>query len=791
MAAHTKQFAVLTLGLLLAYAAPARAEQSINVRLVGGRVIIDRVTVRTKAQKITTTAVLGLTGGPIQLSPAAAQGLGFRSPEDVAGVKLDVSFRRGKFAQLKASLVTRAQDGALGRLTADYAPELKEMPATVILNISALAKAGLVLDLERKNVSLFSEEELRLAMDAPLTATHDRLRPSFILPMTKDTCEGAGLGGGAGRVGFSLEHADTLVTKKQVNLAELVGDAPGVLSVGTVDIGELTAMRFADMGKTEGMLGTNALRHLRVTFDKKGSRVRIDHTSNPRNPKIIVAERKYFLALVKDDADGMEAFLTANPQTRLGEEAAFTTAILRIEAEPCLYDPCERAIRLIAKHAREERCCRYLNMVSDYLSKDDVEIPRKDELVMLTLKLALATAHKDLEGTAAHNVHMRLGKLALKADDIPMARRHILSAAFGMPKHPETNYLLGTVYLKMDRPLRAWSRFAQCIVAMGIERDIPPESFGAFDQLSNDPKFRAEFTALDAQQMLDGRVHEAFEFHPADRHADKATAQVPHVRLVEMFTKTPDLRTTIAELAFGGVADYFEGTDTAFIVYGLERGRGGDPLATDVSKARARFYGVRRGATIIYDGARRLVRSKVPNRRDVLGDIEKLVPEFYKELREAAVLEKPEPTLWTITGAAVRDGATVRANVEVAGPADAGNVRLHLVLCERAVLAQCYNLILSHRYVARQGLSPADGLPVATAEDRKRSVEVDTVALSEALATRLATPKTDPPLQPKPTYVDAGACIVVAILQDSETKKVVAARMLAVPQPPEAGEGND
>jgi len=167
------------------------------------------------------------------------------------------------------------------------------------------------------------------------------------------------------------------------------------------------------------------------------------------------------------------------------------------------------------------------------------------------------------------------------------------------------------------------------------------------------------------------------------------------------------------------------------------------------------------------------------------------VPEVYAELREAAVLEEPEPSPWTIAGAAVRDGATVRANIEIAGPDDAGNVRLHLVLCERAVLAQCYNLILQHRYVARQGLSPAEGLPVATAEDRKRSIEVDTVALSEMLAVRLATPKTDPPLQPKPTYVDAGACIVVAILQDSETKKVVAARMLAVPQPPEDDEDED
>jgi len=791
MMSHTKRLAVLTLGLLLACAGPARAEQSINVRVVGGRVIVERVTIRNKTQKIKTTAVLSLTGPPIQLSGAAAQGLGFKSVEEVVKAKLDLSFLEGNFSQLRASIITRAQDGALKRLTADNAPELKEVPATLIINISALAPTGLALDLVRKNVSLLSARELKLAMDAPLEAAHKHLSPSCILPMTKGMFEGVGLGGEVGRVRFSLEQADTLVTKTQVNLAELVGDTPGVLSVGAINIADLTAMRFANMGKTQGVLGTNALRHLRVTFDEAGARVRIDHTNNPRDPKIIVQERKFFLALAKDDADGIEAFLTDNPGTRLGEEAAFTLANLRLEAQPCLYEPCERAIKLIAKHAREERRCRYLNRVSDRISSDIYEIPRKNELVMLTLTLALAAAHKDLEGTAAHNVHLRLGKLALKGNDIPLARRHILSAAFGMPKHPETNYLLGTVYAKMDRPLRAWSRFAQCVVNVSIEKDIPAESYGAFDQLSNDPKFRAEFTALDAQQMLDGRVHAAFEFHPAERHADKATAQIPHVRLIEMFTKTTDLKTTIAELAFAGVADYFDGTDTAIIVYGLERGRGGDPLATDVSKARAKFYGARKGATIIYDGVRRFAKSRKPNPKTVLDDIKEQIPQMYKELREAAVLEKPDPSPWTITGAAVRDGATVRANVEIAGPADAGNVRLHLVLCERAVLSQCYNLILVHRYVARQGLSPADGLPVATAKDRKRSVEVDTVALSEALATRLATPTTTPPLQPKPTYVDAGACIVVAILQDSETKKVVAARMLAVPQPPEDDEDDD
>jgi len=775
--------------LVLAGNSSMIAARGIQVKLIDGRVCAQGKIMYSK-KEIETNIIINLgSNTPLTLIPNGAKGLGLRSPEEARAARLNIAFGRGSnamFRNLSPVIAAKSLTRDLNRFTADNAPALEEIPVFAIIGLGAFGRGGVILELNKKVIRILTPKELDLAMKQPLKSDDEKLHKSVILPMVKNQWGYEIAGESAGdipiRVMFSTAHHDTCIDTGGLKTAALFGGQDDYLNISGIKMSDYAAGRFVDLNTKFGMpvgaiIGTAALQYFNLTIDPSKNRLKIKQTRVMRSAKTISSERTFFKALADKDADGIEAYLEKNNKTRLSEEAAFALTRIRLQSKPYDQQATKRAVAMVDEYSVIHRRCRYLNSIVDFMASMTIDPVEKAEIMSYTLKLALACSSKDLEGTAAHQVHLRLGKTALAQKNIRLARVHLLSAAFGMPKHPETNYFLGLVYEKINNKLCAWSRYAQAILSGGDKDPIPADAYTRFHNMINDPEFRNNVSIIELEQMLEGRLPEGMEFHPDDRFTDKENKDKPHVKLVEHFTSTWDVDSTIAEVAFGGWSDFFQDSDVAIIVYG-RTGQVIDPLATPIGDTRAKIYGVREGGTTVFDGVNKKSHSMIFDPGQALVAVE----EVYSNLQELAFDVENKSSAWSINGQAKQEEKNVSGKVEITGPAMSDDVRLHVILCERSVLSFYLNYVMFHRYVARQGLSPADGFTVASAQERKRSFKVDTTELASQLSKALdqaENVKDRPPL-PKTAYVDPKACVFVAFLQDAKTHKVLAAKMIPV-----------
>ncbi len=772
---------LLTMAVMVAAGVRPVAAAELRFKLINGKPCV-KCTLKGETAAIPANVVIDVgTRAPLLLHERTAKLL--RVEPDT---RMELKFDGLTLGGFRAKAVKLEP---LERLTRDYAAELDEIPAVAVLGLAAFA--DFVIEME------IGEGVLRLlppsSEDASATTRPPAARPTD--PDADDEATGwsgryeerayghwlsaTAPDGFALQVLFATSTYDTII---DANVADLAGSAGGAiddLRIGRLNIARYVAFRPEDLvagtpaPHADMILGTGFLSHFRVTIHPAKRTVRLEQTRAPRFP---AEERAFFVARAKKDAEAIEAFLRDHASSRLARDAAEALLTLRLEQTPPNREAILRAARSFAEAVPNDRRAGFILALTDSLLEKPN--PPGGELIGEVVKVGLEYAPAALDARTTHDLRARLGLLALKAGDLKEARRHLLSAAFGIPRDPSVNLWLGQLYEQSDKPLRAWSRYVQAALS-----DPPPEdALRGLDRLNRDAEFRAGFTMADAEELLEGRIA---EFHPADRYAEAAATRPNggpttatargHVRLVELFTCADHPPTQAAQMAFDGLREYFRDTDVVFVAYHIAAPLN-DPLIFDASVRRAVFYGVKEAPAAIFDGGE-------PN---TAGGADTDVEKVYAAYKAAATAPESGESPWRLDGRVAARGVEIAGEVTADGPTTKEDVRLHVFLCERLVLAPGANGLILHRQVARAMLSPEGGVPLAgEAGPRTFRVGANVNRISAALERELVALEKAREIRffMRPTYVDVRACDVVAIVQETQSRRVLAARAFDVAAP--------
>ena len=648
-------------------------------------------------------------------------------------------------------------------LSRDHAPELGEIPAVAYLGLPAFEQFSVQIEVGEGVLRLLPAEQAvpteSEGASKVAAVPYEELGSGYWLKAV--AADGFTL-----RTRFMTSGNDTIIDSTAADLAGSAGGAIDQLSLGGLNIARFVAFRPEDLSQAQEprpdlILGTNLLSSLRVTIDQAHRRMLFEQTREPRFP---AEERAYYQARTDGDADAIEAFLKGNAASRLAKEASEKLLLLRLDDTPGQGDSILRAVRTRAGLAPENRRAASMVALADSLIAG--KRTDKFELAAEVLKVGQESASADLNGVAAHQILARIGQIALQRNDLKEARRALLSAAFGLPRDPLVNLWLGELYERTGKATRAWSRFVQA----AISDNAPADAFRGLDRLNRDAAFRAGFSMSDAEQLLEGRVP---AFHPADRFgADGKTQEAKPVRLVELFTCVDHAATAAPELAFEGLQQYFDGDEVVCVQYHLAS-PAAEPLVSRASSSRASFYQTTTAPAAFFDGN---------GPRMDAGD-EKKTAQVYAAYKSAALARKAGDSAWQVTGRVAFAGGKFTGKIEVQGPDAGGSLRLHAILCERLVMLPAANGIVLHRSVARASLSPEGGFELtAQAGVRRLEIAAALATVSEELEKGISTLETEKELRflMRPSFVDPAACVVVTIVQDANTREVLAARSFAV-----------
>ena len=128
-----------------------------------------------------------------------------------------------------------------------------------------------------------------------------------------------------------------------------------------------------------------------------------------------------------------------------------------------------------------------------------------------------------------------------------------------------------------------------------------------------------------------------------------------------------------------------------------------------------------------------------------------------------------------------QDGTKVSGTLAVTGEGATDKLRLHAILCERSVMAIESSGVFFHHFVARDALTPPDGLDLGSTLKKPVEFAVDAAKMREDL-TRMLDGDERPGGRSKPTYVDANQLMVVAFVQHQDDHRVLAAESFSLPQ---------
>lgn len=741
-----------------ARAAPVAGHESqIRFRVVDGK-LCARCTIRCTDRSIPANVVIDLgTRAPLLLHERTAAQLGLKVDKPVE-LRFDSGVVLAGLRGLSVAL------RSLEELTRDYAPALGELPAVAIVGLPAFEGYRPRLDVAEGELRLLPETDASgdgpdaaLAVPAPDTVTVPYEEERYGIWLS-----GVAAGGFNVRVRFATADYDTLIDATTADLAGAPGGDLDQLLIGPLNIAEYVALRPTDLSempapRPDVILGTQLLSYFRVEVDSRNRRIAFEPMRKPRLP---TEERQFFIAMVAEDADAIETFLNRHPTSRLVADASRMLLDLRLDEYEPAAGAIQRAVRLRAGSVPAERRATVMVELADRIlssHRDD-----RYDLATYILDVGLEYASLDLNAKAPYQLQARLGWVALQRGELKQARRHLLSAAFGMPRDPDVNLWMGEFYERSGKLTRAWSRYVQAMIA----DDPPPAALEGLNRLNRDPAFRASFTMEDAEQLLEGRM---LEFHAPERfRAADGDEAVGHVQLVELFSCVDHAPTLAPELAFAGLAEFYSDTDVAFVEYHVAM-PDTDPLVSAVGATRAAFYEVPSAPMALFDGGRAVTD----------GGADRDIHRLYQAYQAASHLRPPPRREWSVAVSAARVGDEIDTTVVVVGPeAAAKPVRVFALLCEKGVMARGANGVVLHRHVARAWLSPSEGWPVEAGGTRRTyTARADVGAVSDELEQLLGAAEATMGVEflMRPTYVDASACRVVAMVQDGQTRRVLAA----------------
>ncbi len=680
------------------------------------------------------------------------------APQVAAGKQVDIEFAsnvRWKGIPMQVKGV-----GLLESLTAKYAKELKEVPVVAIVGLSAIKSSVVELDFRKgklRTLGMASEEASEQEFD------YEGKSYGIVL-------KGTGPAGVPVKALMFTRGEDSILDKSLLQAARQEGEKPNFLEINKIKFGDSTPFRFRSLDglvpdAINAVIGAGALRKYTVTIWPKRKKIAFLPQAAVPFPQ---AEQDYFLALADGKPEGVVKFISKNPRPRLLDEACLMLWQMRMKDSSSTTEMLRAALKIIGDNYDSKHCSEILSRIADGL--EDAQRPDKEKLGMFALDLAMAQSKVALDHTAVHGVHVRLGKRAFGRGDLKQARRHLLSAAFGMPKNGECNFWLGEVYKKMGKPRRAWSRYFQAILDNRVPDLIRANCLVRLDELNRDPEFRGTFNMVVAEQYMAGRLEDA-EFHAVSRYQLEKKKFPGHVKLVEFFTNANDPATGGMQLAFQALDEFFEG-DVALISYHLN-----DPMHSETARNRLESYKAKRAPLAVFDGKPVLYRN-VSQAEKLPANAAENAAAFRKACLGKEIVPPPK---WILDTRMTQNGTKVSGAVTVVGKGQADKLRLHAIVCERSVMALEANGVFFHHFVARKALTPPDGLDLKSTLEQPFEFAIDAEKMREDLIRMLDSGKLGSG-RSKPTFVDANKLMVVAFVQNAENHRVLAAKSFSLPQ---------
>jgi hypothetical protein len=724
-------------------AAPESGEGPVvSVKVIGG-VVIARGELQTPQGQVQGQFVIDL---------GSLDGL-VTAPEQLHRVGIEprssVTVTLGPLHLDKVVAVEHERAERLGSITADHAIDLEQIPLLGIIGLGAFSSSSVELDVNAGTLKIMPAVA---SEPSPVRAVVSWRRGASV-PLFE-------VGGTS--FGLSMLQLESLTTAKAAERLKIGQPEAEPATLLQTDLLRSDAFRVvapAAMPSPDADLamGVRWLSHYRVTLHPSLQTAGFEFLSAPQAAP---AEQRYFFAKERRDATAIASFLEQNPDNRLATEASIELLQDTLQSGAFNAAAIDSTIRTLARSfPAQRRAHRLVALADDVMRTSDAKLT---PVVRQMLSVAAESAAEDLDARAIHAIHARQGVLQLHAGNLAEARSLLISAAYGTPGDRQVNQWMGDLYRKTGEPIRAWSRYLDAALsAEGPSAAV----LRSLDDVMRDPAFRSAFDLDDAELTLEGRLP---AFAPPTTRP--ATEQAP-VRLVELFTDDSGAGCVGPQLAFDGLRRFYARTPVVFIAFHF-----GPAGNTALASARARFYERKSVPAVVADS-------------DVIGesaggvaDAPSLFDGFLTKVRSREpAAASPEAKIrcdaaWRGQHLETRLELTLPKSI----PADA-KLRLFGFVCERRTFALGGNGIAMHYASARLALGAIDGMPIdveTKAHSWDFNISENDLLSTESQGDQARASRRPPSPSMRTTAPDPRECYVVFFIQDTVTKRVLAASLV-------------
>lgn len=732
--------AVIGLAVSSALSSVAHAEDVIPIKVIGN-LIVAECTLQSPATGIPSYVLIDLGSSvPLQLHQKTAQALELTAP----ATPIEVSF--GSAASVRSKITVQrtapvSDEKLLEGLTAKYAEQLSEIPVGGVIGLTAFPGQILQVDVAAGVIRFGTPAADWTGFGIGNEFTYRETAAGLLIASDVESTDPE-----LPKVAITTARYEGLASNQTIEKWKIGKPDARPLTLGTIDVASYSAFRVAAPPGTgadqpDAALGTQFVSQFRLQINTAARRLALEPLGKP----IPVADdQAALLALSTGDTNGIEAYLKSHKDSWLASELGLEVLKRRTSDRSATPQQLADAILLFVDGVKDDKKAAALISYADALIRTND--PNRDAAIATTLDLASQYSTKDLNGSAVHQINARRGFLAMRKGDLKEARRHLLSASFGLPRDPQINLMLGSLYRKLNQPARAWSKYIDATLV----KNPPSAAFKALAELNDDVAFRSSFGGGDAELLLEGRVP---SFSPPQ---PRLAEQRPAARVVEFFADTQASKAVGPQLAFNGLREFFAGTPVTFIAYHLD-----EQLSNPLAAERAKAYGVTAPATLLADG------QVIGDKTGVADDAESLYDAYLPKLLQTDPNASATETSQLALTATTQDRTvttTVRYTPTHSISADA-DLRLRVLLCEQRVFVP-YGPVPIQYAVARAEFTPEGGARITG--------PIGPTALSLHVDRLLAHFELDPDrLERQASRTDTRELQVVAFVEDAKTHRIL------------------
>ncbi len=643
-------------------------------------------------------------------------------------------------------------------LTAEYAEALQQVPVAGIVGLAAFGARDVVVDGPGARLRLLPQA----AADAELPPSSPGLST---VPLVGNASQGwrvraelgpVGATGGDAVAALLALHTRDPFSWLEPDLCRRAGHRDGVLARAELgphlDLARWTPFRpLRGSAGAQGGIGGHVLQQMVVTLQPRAGRVVFAHAEAPVYPQ---AEADFYRAAFGSrEPAALQQFLAQYPDAPQAAEAAAAWLERLLEGDGDADGLRDAGLAVVRAAPANQKGTAALDVL-EKLPGSRAMFPARRAIA----EAALAEARADEDGNATHKLRLELGTQLRILGDSQGARRHLLSAVFGMPVSGPANLQLGHWHRDLQQFEAALGRYFLAILDM---RATGEAGFVAFAETF--AKWRGEGADLLAELLdrADGRVP---SFQPIPR--DPATIQkTGRTVLVELFTGAMCPPCVAADLACDALGQLYDVDECVVVQWHLPV-PAPEPMVAPVALARASGYEVSSTPTVVIAGGEPAAGG---GRADA-------APDLFRSYRERVDAVLQQPPVASVGGQATQRGDLVKATVQVEarGGADPTGWRLHAVLTEALVAFPGANGLLFHHHVARGALTPADGVAVGTGP---HELQLDLLALRRELDGHVAQYEQEREFLVRPVRPDPRRLELVVFVQDRRGAVLQAARL--------------